>query len=29
MTIQELKDHILMYNYEIAELQAELKRRGE
>mgnify|MGYP006444170109 CR=1 FL=1 len=29
MTIQELKDHILMYNYEIAELEAELKRRGE
>ena len=29
MTNQELKDHILMYRYEIAELEAELKRRGE
>lgn len=27
LTVQELKDHILMYQYEIAELEAELKRR--
>jgi uncharacterized small protein (DUF1192 family) len=27
LTIQELMDHISMYQYEIAELEAEIQRR--